>query len=519
MAIGGSWEDWFGRGAGGVAYVGSFTWGVGHAHVRVQREPRRRRKKYVAEAASHEIGHTLGLNHDGTGSAGYYTGHGAGPTGWAPVMGVGYYKALTQWSRGEYGGADNGEDDLAVITGRNGFGYRADDHGRGFAAAADLAFSGGAAARSFAASGIVERNADVDAFRFATTGGAFAVRADIAGRGANLDVKLVLRNAGGTVVAAANPSGQVWADLHATLAAGEYVLEVSGAGDGDPAAGGYSDYGSLGAYRLNGSVAGGSAVSGRSGGAGGVNGGGVGGGGSTDGGGSGRDSNGGGNSNDRDGRDEPRERNAGIVVRGPRLLRVSERGTKRRFRVRLADRPESRVAIRVRVGDRTEGRVRVRKLVFTPRNWNRNQTVVLKGEDDRGRDGTQYFQVELHAARSRDAAYRGLDAEDVWARNKDDDGRRRRGRRIPPPAAVAAFAVPSARPADFAAAGAALGPAARPEAPSVRRAAPVPSDGEPARKTGAGDAGGGGGANPRAAFGAAFLGGWTTLESAFGLPA
>ena len=28
----------------------------------------------------------------------YYKGHG----GWAPIMGVGYYKAVVQWSKGEY---------------------------------------------------------------------------------------------------------------------------------------------------------------------------------------------------------------------------------------------------------------------------------------------------------------------------------------------------------------------------------------------------------------------------------
>jgi serralysin len=48
-------------------------------------------EKYTAEAISHEVGHTLGLSHDGriTPSEGYYAGHGSGDTGWAPIMGVG----------------------------------------------------------------------------------------------------------------------------------------------------------------------------------------------------------------------------------------------------------------------------------------------------------------------------------------------------------------------------------------------------------------------------------------------
>ncbi len=59
--------------------------------------------RYIAEAAAHECGHTLGLLHDGTTTGTeYYAGHGTGATGWAPIMGNGYYKSLTQWSKGEY---------------------------------------------------------------------------------------------------------------------------------------------------------------------------------------------------------------------------------------------------------------------------------------------------------------------------------------------------------------------------------------------------------------------------------
>jgi len=56
-------------------------------------------EKYVADAISHEAGHNMGLGHDGTSSSGYYSGHGSGATGWAPIMGVGYYQPLVQWSR------------------------------------------------------------------------------------------------------------------------------------------------------------------------------------------------------------------------------------------------------------------------------------------------------------------------------------------------------------------------------------------------------------------------------------
>ena len=84
---------------------------------------------------SHEVGHTLGLSHDGvTGGPEYYEGH----NGWASIMGVGYYQELTQWSSGQYSGASNTQDDLAIITGNNGFGYRSDDYGSSLSTASSL---------------------------------------------------------------------------------------------------------------------------------------------------------------------------------------------------------------------------------------------------------------------------------------------------------------------------------------------------------------------------------------------
>src|SRR5204863_6202612 len=113
---------------GGVAYLNTFGSSVDQG-VFIFSNNLGNGEKAVAEAISHEVGHSLGLSHDGTSSVGYYEGHGSGATGWAPIMGVGYYRELTQWSKGEYLNADNPEDDLGIITTQNGFGYRPDDHG------------------------------------------------------------------------------------------------------------------------------------------------------------------------------------------------------------------------------------------------------------------------------------------------------------------------------------------------------------------------------------------------------
>jgi len=203
--------------------------------------------KNIAEAASHEAGHNVGLSHDGTSSVGYYAGHGA----WAPIMGVGYSKAISQWSKGEYSGANNKEDDFAVI-GQNGLALRGDDHGNG---------TGDATALTLGTSvkGVYANDSDVDTFRIDLAAGTFTFAASAAASGADLDIKLQLLNSSGGVVATADPaSGQsnsatptgLSASINRQVAAGRYYLRIENTGYGNPLNTGYSTYGSRGAYTV-----------------------------------------------------------------------------------------------------------------------------------------------------------------------------------------------------------------------------------------------------------------------------
>lgn len=250
VAIGGSSSDWFGSSAGGVAYVGSFSWNTDTPAFVFEEQLSNGNEKYTAEAVSHEAGHTLGLSHDGTNTQSYYEGYGSGATGWAPIMGVGYYEELSQWSKGEYPGANQTQDDLAIITGSNGFGYRADDYGSTIGTASALNILG----TSVSNSGIIERTADLDYFEFSTGGATINLDINPFYRSPNLDILATLYNSVGSVIATSNPTLALGASFSVVVGAGTYYLSVDGTGK--PAAGsdyGYSDYGSLGYYTIAGS--------------------------------------------------------------------------------------------------------------------------------------------------------------------------------------------------------------------------------------------------------------------------
>lgn len=241
-------------GCGGVAYVDVFDEPGNHSHYQpafvftagVGSGP-----KSIAEAASHEVGHNLGLDHDGTATADYYGGQGV----WAPIMGVSYGRPLSQWSRGEYAGANNTQDDLAVMAG-NGAPRRADDHGGTAATATPLG-------EALTASGLVQSAADQDAFSFVSTGtaGSTTVTVRPAAVSPDLDASVTVLAGDGSVVTNDAPTTtSAGSDVANGLGAqvvlpdlppGSYTVRVDGVGQGDPAGTGHSDYGSVGSYTVS----------------------------------------------------------------------------------------------------------------------------------------------------------------------------------------------------------------------------------------------------------------------------
>ena len=251
----------------------------------------------VAEAVSHEVGHTLGLTHDGTSGSTYYYGHGGDETSWAPIMGVGYNKNVTTWDNGTYYGSNNsgssansslGADDMAVIAlARNGFGFQADRLGDTFATASPLTISGGSVGQF----GRIETRLDKDCYSFQLQNSgnvnltfdpywyqAYVDRDGIWGgtnlvytapvsdgntstpyadSGTNLDLAASLYNSAGTLLATANSPGLATSLSWSNLAAGTYYVMLDGVGSGNPTSStpsGYSDYGSVGNYFISGTI-------------------------------------------------------------------------------------------------------------------------------------------------------------------------------------------------------------------------------------------------------------------------
>ena len=255
VAIGGSWQTVLpAKGsAGGWSYVGTFGSEIyGPAFV-FPGSLGNGFPEYVASAASHEAGHSLGLSHDGDATQGYYPGHGTGTTSWGPIMGAPFDISLTQWSKGEYSGANNREDDLAIITNNtNGFGYRNDDYGSSIANASNLVIQNSTTINT---TGIIERNTDLDFFRFnLAVGGTVNININPALVGPNLDIEAKLYDSGGTLIATSNPTGALNATFTRQLQSGSYYISVDGVGEGSVSGTGYSDYGSLGYYAITGTI-------------------------------------------------------------------------------------------------------------------------------------------------------------------------------------------------------------------------------------------------------------------------
>ncbi len=210
----------------------------------------------AANVAAHEVGHTVGLGHDGISpNDEYYDGHNQ----WVPIMGTTIARPVVQFSKGEYTNATNHEDDLATIA-AGGAPLLADDH---------QAITGTPTvlptAASYQVAGLITAAADQDAFAITRDcSDPFTATATGIGVGSTLDLKVSVYDSDRLLIGADDPasyrSGPLayGMDAQYTVAdagAGTYYVEIDGVGSGglgtvpDPSTG-YTDYGSIGGYTL-----------------------------------------------------------------------------------------------------------------------------------------------------------------------------------------------------------------------------------------------------------------------------
>jgi hypothetical protein len=248
---------WYGS-AGGVAYLNSFTWGgTPGTPCWVFENQLGYSPKNMAEAASHEAGHTLSLRHQSTYTAGcvksneYNPGIGTGVTSWAPIMGVGYSKNVTIWHSGTNANSctsiqnDHGSVSPG-ITGNSFLSFLPDDVGNTYNTGKLLNLNSLVTSDS----GLITTPADIDVYKFSICSNRYVTfnikpfaLDTINYSGANLDIRLHIYNSAGTLLSVDTTLSRLNALRGLNLPAGSYYFTIDGGRSNN-----YTDYGSLGKY-------------------------------------------------------------------------------------------------------------------------------------------------------------------------------------------------------------------------------------------------------------------------------
>lgn len=259
VSVGGN-GSWIGS-PGGIAFLNAFNNGVVNTCYVFSDNVGRGgvdHMKGAAMAASHEVGHQLGLNHHSVydASGNKTSEYDPGTAILGPIMGAPYGSYRETWFRAaDTSGPNNIQDDFLEMTraANRTFVFRADDAGDTNATATPYVVT----SPNFLQRGVIGQNNDIDVYMFETDAGpiSFTVEGldlrkilnnNALTPGTNADLILELRDRNGNVIASDNPAGgqNLSATVSATVAQGSYFLAVSTTGQ----------YGAIGQYTISGTV-------------------------------------------------------------------------------------------------------------------------------------------------------------------------------------------------------------------------------------------------------------------------
>jgi len=233
--------DGFGSGIGGVAYLNSFNDDIDNPCFVFNKG-----LNSGPQTASHETGHTLGLQHDGLNGATYHPGSSGGAPTWGPIMGAPFGRQLVQWSRGDYPGSSSTQLDFNVMaSSSNGVTIASDDH-------PNTTSNGTTLNTDSPITGLITSSTDTDAFTFIALGGDVTIDVTTVTVGRNIDLKFTLfRDNPTMLIEEVSPLGNWEANqTYPALPEGSYTVVVDGTYEEKPS-GPVSDYGSVGTYTIS----------------------------------------------------------------------------------------------------------------------------------------------------------------------------------------------------------------------------------------------------------------------------